>query len=71
MDDSLPESDSRPIGARSYNDSETDLWSCILEKAYAKVYGGYNTFKRVVARESYLRDLTGAPVRSYLMYIIP
>ena len=70
VDDYLPESDGKPIGARSQNDSEADLWASIIEKAYAKVYGGYNAFKRLVTRESYLRDLTGAPVRSYLMYIL-
>lgn len=35
----------------------------MIEKAYAKVFGGYDTFSRIQPREHYLRDLTGAPVR--------
>jgi hypothetical protein len=38
----------------------------LIEKAYAKAYNGYDVFKRNVSRESFLRDLTGAPVRKYL-----
>lgn len=67
VDDNLPEMDEVAMGARSFSDSETDLWVSIIEKAYAKAYSGYNVFKRNVARENYLRDLTGAPVRSYRM----
>ena len=65
VDDGLPESEEIAIGARSFGDSESDIWASIVEKAYAKAYSGYNVFKRNVARENYLRDLTGAPVRSY------
>jgi hypothetical protein len=38
----------------------------LIEKAYAKAYSGYDVFKRLIPRESYLRDLTGAPVKKYL-----
>ena len=69
VDDSLPESDDIAIGARSFGDSESDIWSSIVEKAYAKAYSGYNVFKRSVSREHYLRDLTGAPVRCFRTYL--
>ena len=39
----------------------------MIEKAYAKVFSGYDIFKRVTPRENYLRDLTGVPVRKYLL----
>lgn len=64
VDDSLPSLDGVALGARSYNDSEGDLWASLIEKAYAKVHNGYNVFKNTtVPREHYLRDLTGVPVR--------
>ena len=64
VDDNLPELDGTALGARSYNDSEADLWTSIIEKAYAKAYHGYNVFKRSgISREHFLRDLTGVPVR--------
>ncbi len=39
----------------------------MIEKAYAKVFSGYDVFKRNIPRENFLRDLTGAPVRKYLL----
>ncbi len=39
----------------------------MIEKAYAKVFSGYDVFKRATPREDFLRDLTGAPVRKYLI----
>lgn len=66
VDDHLPELNGKPVGARSFNDSESELWVSLIEKAYAKVYHGYNSFKASnVPREHYLRDLTGVPVRKY------
>lgn len=46
------------------------MQGALIEKAYAKSFGGYDTFDRPQPREYYLRDLTGAPVRRYAMYII-
>lgn len=64
VDDSLPEKDGVALGARSYNDSESDLWVALIEKAYAKAHNGYNVFKNTtIPREHYLRDLTGVPVK--------
>ena len=65
VDDALPEADEIAIGARSFSDSEADVWPSIIEKAYAKAYAGYNVFKKNVPREHYLKDLTGSPVRSF------
>jgi hypothetical protein len=36
------------------------LWVMLLEKAYAKVHGGYYNIHSGLSREA-LRDLTGAP----------
>ena len=65
VDDNLPELNGSALGARSYNDSEAELWPSIVEKAYAKAYQGYVTFSENTPREHYLRDLTGAPVKKY------
>ncbi len=42
--------DEQAIGARSFSDSEADIWASIIEKAYAKAYSGYNVFKKNVPR---------------------
>jgi len=46
---------------------ELDIQGSLIEKAYAKSFGGYDSFTRVQPREYYLRDLTGAPVKKYAM----
>ena len=70
VDENLPEMDGIALGARSYVDTEGDLWAALIEKAYAKVYNGYNTFKNTgIPREHFLRDLTGAPIRKFNMYM--
>lgn len=66
VDNKLPYSNGEVLGAQSFADNETELWAALIEKAYAKAYNGYDVFRRNVPRESYLRDLTGAPVRKYL-----
>lgn len=65
VDHNLPELDGAPLGARSFNDSEAELWPALIEKAYAKAYQGYITFNENTPREHYLRDLTGASVKKY------
>lgn len=45
VDDNLPELNGKPVGARSFNDNESELWISLVEKAYAKVYHNYSCFK--------------------------
>jgi hypothetical protein len=54
-------------GVLGNTDSELDLQGALIEKAYAKCFGGYDVFSRSQPREYYLRDLTGAPVKKYTM----
>lgn len=67
VDDQVPsENNGKLAVSHSYADNETELWPSIIEKAYTKVYGSYEQYSRNQSRESYLRDLTGAPVRTYI-----
>lgn len=66
VDNKLPFSGDEALGAQSFIDNESELWAALIEKAYAKAFAGYDIFARNVPRESYLRDLTGAPVRKYV-----
>jgi hypothetical protein len=67
VDSSLPFIEGENAGVVSY-EGEFDLQGALIEKAYAKSFGGYNVFSKVTPREYYLRDLTGAPVKKYSMY---
>jgi calpain-15 len=44
--------------------SDGNLWIMLLEKAWAKVHGGYWQIKTGFSREA-LRDLSGAPTKSF------
>lgn len=66
VDHSIPvHKDGRIVAAHSFADDESELWQTLIEKAYTKAYGTYEQYSRVQSRESYLRDLTGAPVKLY------
>lgn len=64
VDSKLPFVDGENAGVVSY-EGDFDLQGALIEKAYAKSFGGYDVFERPQPREYYLRDLTGAPVRKY------
>ncbi|KPA75258.1 putative calpain-like cysteine peptidase putativecysteine peptidase Clan CA family C2 [Leptomonas pyrrhocoris] len=63
VDDYLPVAGGRPKFARSKGDS-AELWPAILEKAYAKVFGGYGF---IVAGDPLhaLQDMSGFPCSSF------
>lgn len=68
VDSSLPFIDGENAGATSYPESDFELSSALIEKAYAKAFGSYAVFSALEPRENYLRDLTGAPVKKISMY---
>jgi len=64
LDDFIP---TKPGSGRdiAFNSTVTnELWVILLEKAWAKVHGGYMNTDGGIIREA-LRDLTGAPCKSY------
>jgi len=44
--------------------NDAELWVCLLEKAWAKIFNGYKNIEGGFMEEA-LRDLTGASCRSY------
>lgn len=67
VDDQIPFSSSSNsfLGIFPLNrddNSEPDLWAFLLEKAYAKLLGGYHKLSSIGLTEC-LRDLTGAPCK--------
>lgn len=73
IDDNLPiftNKQGRSQFFMSSPDSQTnEIWYCLLEKAYAKAYGGYHNL--FGGHECYaLRDLTGAPILTYSICVI-
>ncbi len=64
MDDRFPcYSKQHPVPVFSKGQGP-EIWVLILEKAYAKLYGGYLTMESGKTREA-LHDLSGAPAKTY------
>jgi Calpain family cysteine protease len=63
MDDVIP-IDKR-TNKPAFNTTKTgEIWVMLLEKAWAKVHGGYNNIAAGLTREA-LHDLTGAPAITF------
>lgn len=60
MDDYIPMRPDKPGSIAFNHTTNNELWAILLEKAWAKVHGGYLNIDGGLIREA-LRDLTGAP----------
>ncbi|GET91035.1 cytoskeleton-associated protein CAP5.5, putative [Leishmania tarentolae] len=60
VDDYFPTISRTPVFARSY-DNRAELWTSLLQKAYAKLHGSYATITGGDALQA-LADLTGSPM---------
>ena len=59
-----PDQDQRYYSPVFSYSKTNDIWVMVLEKAWAKIHGGYMNISVGTAGEA-LRDLTGAPTRTY------
>ena len=69
VDDSLPlvkneKGETKLLGAHSVN---SEMWVSLMEKAYAKLYGGYDIIGNGGDIRHALTDLTGAPSESFFL----
>lgn len=59
LDDNFPCYGGKPVFSASVSE---ELWVLLLEKAYAKVFGGYDKIEAGLSGEA-IRDLTGSPYK--------
>ncbi|ODM96584.1 Calpain-B, partial [Orchesella cincta] len=64
VDDRLPSCRGRPIGLSCADPTQGEFWPALLEKAYAKLYGGYDKLHEGSGARA-LQDLTGGIVQSF------
>lgn len=68
IDDYIPcGSDGKPIFSRAKGN---ELWVMLLEKAYAKIHGGYAALRGGYCNEAFY-DITGCPVETYHLKQLP
>lgn len=63
LDDFIPVYNNEPLFNR---DKSNELWVMLLEKAWAKTFGGFMNIEAGLTREA-LRDLTGASCKTFMM----
>ncbi|OXA61185.1 Calpain-9 [Folsomia candida] len=64
VDDRLPVCRGRPVGICCSDPSLNDFWPALMEKAYAKFYGGYDRLNDGSGARA-LQDLSGGIVQSF------